>query len=238
MMTTGRSRVALRSVAALALLAGCGPATRSARDLAADSYFPMVPGATWVYSLRSSLGEFEVEVKAVGEMPLPQDRGTVFVMDERTRGSQFGFVEVAPVGYLVREAYVARLAGIDYDASGALRLLGQDEPTWMLPLDPTPGHSWSQQNRIFQTPEGGGAELGWSGEVKPRTTVTVPAGRFEDVVEIETTYRDVSEGPAPKILYRDFYARGVGLVKSISQDPSGDPSDRIEQVLLEFHLPE
>jgi hypothetical protein len=203
----------------------------------ADSYFPMVPGATWVYLLRSSLGDVRVEVKAVGEMSLPQGRGEVFVMEERTRGASFGFVEVAPVGYLVREAYVARLAGIDYDDSGGLRLLGQDEPTWMLPLDPKPGHAWTQRNRIFQTPESGGAELGWSGEVKPRTAVTVPAGHFKDVVEIEMTYRDASEGIEPTILYHDFYARGVGLLKSISQDPSGDPSNRIEQVLLEFHVP-
>ena len=236
-MMTRRLRVALMALAGLALLIGCGPGSRSATGPAADSYFPMVPGTTWVYSLRSSLGALEVEVKAVGAMPLPGGRGEVFVMEERNRGPSLGFAEVAPVGYLVREAYVARLAGIDYDDSGALRLLGQDEPTWMLPLDPKPGYAWGQQTRMFQTPEGGGGELGWTGEVKRRTTVTVPAGRFEDVVEIETTYRDVSEGIAPKILYRDFYARGIGLLKSISQDPSGDASNRIEQVLLEVHFP-
>jgi len=89
---------------------------------------------------------------------------------------------------------------------------------------------------MFQTPEGGGAELGWSGEVKPRTVVTVPAGRFEDVVEVETLYRDPREGVGIEVVYHDFYARGIGLVKSVSEDPSGDPSSRIEQVLLEYHL--
>jgi hypothetical protein len=224
-------------LAALAVVAGCEPATRSAAGPAADSYFPLVPGATWVYSLRSSLIALEVEVEAVGEMPLPGGRGAVFVMEERNRGPSFGFAEVAPVGYLVRGAYFARLAGIDYGDSGTLRLLGQDEPTWMLPLDPKPGQTWSQQTRMFRTPEGGGGQMGWTGEVKPLTTLTVPAGRFEDVVEIEMTYRDISEGMAPQILYRDFYARGVGLLKSIVQDPSGEPSNRIEQVLLEFQIP-
>lgn len=237
-MTTRRSRVSLLALIGLALLAGCRPASRSATGPGADSYFPMVPGATWVYSLRTSLGVLQVDVKAVGEMPLPGELGSVFVMEERNRGPSFGFVEVAPVGYLVRESYVARLAAIDYDDAGALRLLGQDEPVWMLPLDPKPGHAWGQQTRMFKTPEGGGAVLGWSGEVKPCPALVVPAGRFEDVVEIETIYRDVSEGIEPKILYRDFYARGVGLLKSISQDPSGDPSNRIEQVLVDFHFPE
>jgi hypothetical protein len=177
-------------------------------------------------------------VTAVGEKPLPGGLGKVFVMEERNRGPSFGFAEVAPVGYLVRDAYVARLAGIDYDDAGDLRVLGQDEATWILPLDPEPGHAWGQRTRMFQTPEGGGGDLGWSGEVKPRTTVRVPAGRFEDVVEIETVYRDASEGIAPKIRYRDFYARGVGLVKSVTEDPSGDRSHRIEQVLLQYRFPQ
>jgi hypothetical protein len=197
----------------------------------------MVPGAQWVYAMRSSLGKLEVEVTAVGEMPLPGDRGEVFVMEEKNRGPSLGFAPVAPVGYLVQDAYVARLSGIDYDDSGALRLLGQDEPTWMLPLDPEPGSDWTQQTRIFQTPEGGGGELAWRGEVKPRTTVTVPAGRFEDAVEIQTFYRDTSKGIAPEIVYRDYYVRGIGLVKSVSEDPSGDASHRIEQVLLEVRFP-
>jgi len=229
-------RALWRAVVATFLVLGCTSASRPATGPDADSYFPMVPGARWVYSLHSNLGTFDVEVTAVGERPLPKDGGAVFVMEERNRGPSLGFVEVAPVGYLVRDGYFARLAGVDYDDVGALRVLGEDGPTWMLPLDPTPGRVWGQRTRIFQSPEGGGAELGWSGEVKPRTVVSVPAGRFEDVVEIETSYRDVSDGIAATMIYHDYYARGVGLVKSVSVDPSGDSSNQIEQVLVEYHL--
>jgi hypothetical protein len=66
----------------------------------------------------------------------------------------------------------------------------------------------------------------------------VPAGRFEEVVELETLYRDASQGEiAVNVIYRDYYARGVGLVRSITEDPSGDPAHRIEQVLLEYDFP-
>jgi len=232
-----RSRSAWCIALGVVVAMGCAPRSEPASGAAAEAYFPMVPGARWVYALYSSLGKLEVEVTAVGERELPGG-GAVFVMDERNRGPSLGFAEVSPVGYLVTGAYVSRLVGIDYDSKGALRLLGEDEPAWMLPLDPVPGHSWGQRTRMFQTPEGGGGELGWSGEVKPRTSVRVPAGRFEDVVEIETFYRDPSEGVAPKIVYHDFYARGVGLVKSVSEDPSGDPSHRIEQVLVEVRFPQ
>jgi hypothetical protein len=237
-MGVARLRVSLQMLTLCLLLAGCNGQSQPAQGSAAASYFPMVPDARWVYALRSSVGQLEIEVTARGEMPLPQDRGDVFVMDEKNLGPRLGFAEVAPVGYVATHGYIARISAIDYDASGSLRLLGQDEPTWILPLDPEPGHSWGQQTAMFQTPEGGGAQLGWSGEVKPRTTVTVPAGRFEDVVEIETLYRDASEGKIEaKVIYRDYYARGVGLVRTVTEDPSGNPTHRIEQVLLEYHFP-
>jgi len=241
MRAEGWWNISLSAVSALTLcllLVACGQQPPAGSEPAGENYFPMVPGARWLYSLHSSLGEIEVEVTARGDMPLSRDRGDVFVMDERNLGASLGFVEVAPVAYVLTPMYVGRISAVDYGPSGSLRLLGQDEPTWILPLDPKPGHSWGQKTALFETPEGGGAQLGWNSEVKPRTTVTVPAGRFEDVVEIETLYRDASDGEVEtEVVYRDYYARGVGLVRSVTEDPSGDATHRIEQVLLEYHFP-
>jgi hypothetical protein len=234
-----RGALAVTCVAALALAeTACRPASRPASGPAAAEWFPLVEGASWVYELRSGMGRLEVEVTARGEMALPGERGRVFVMEERNLGPDLGFVETAPVGYLVREGYLARLTGIDFDDKGQLRVLGQEEPAWFLPLDPRPGQHWNQSTKLFEMPEGGGAQLGWRGEVRARTRIRVPAGSFEDVTEIETVYRENAEGGGQiDVVYHDFYVRGVGLVKSVSEDPTGDSSHRVEQVLRSYHFP-
>jgi len=232
------SRTLLGAGLALVLGLGCSEPRTPALGDAAREYFPLVAGARWVYEVRTRMGRLEVEVTAQGPMQLP-DGTAIFVMDERNLGPDLGFVETAPVGYLVTEGYVARLSGVDYDGEGGLRRLGQDEPVWILPLEPEPGHAWTQQTRLFQTPEGGGARLGWSGDVRPVTSVDVPAGHFDHVIEVQTVYRDASlEDLDPKVVYHDFYARGVGLVKSRTLDPSGDSANTVEQVLVSYEFPE
>jgi hypothetical protein len=238
-MIRGNTQRALRGLvwAALAFAvlspAGCSP--QPATGTAAEEYFPMVANARWRYELSSELGNLEMEVTARGSMPLPGG-AELFVMDERNLGPRLGFAETSPVGYVVAEGYVARVVGIDYDAAGALRRVGQDEPAWVLPVRPEPGQTWGQQTGLFQTPEGGGAQLGWSGEVKPVTRMTVPAGTF-DVIEVQTLYRDASDpGVGPQAIYHDYYARGVGLVRSVVEDPE-NPANRIDQVLVEYRFP-
>ena len=228
----------LAALWAAQLLVGCGSASQPASGPAAASYFPMVDGTRWRYAISTELGSLEVEVTAQGSQTLPGESLEIYLMDERNLGPKLGFDEVAPVGYLVADGFVSRLEGIGYDGTGKLRRLGQDLPTRVLPVDPKPGDSWAQSNRLFGTPEGGGAKMGWVGEVGERTRVSVPAGTFDDVVEVVTTYFDESrEGQQPKVVYHDYYVRGIGLVKSVTEDPSGESGHRIEQLLLEYHFP-
>ena len=232
------------SVGLLIGAAACQPAAspEPPSSPVAGDYFPMVTNGRWLYSVRASVGQFQMEVTGHGELPLPGREERVFVMDERNLGRSLGFAVVAPVGYVKQGGYVARVSGVDYEGSdpgsGKLLLLGRYEPTWMFPLDPKPGQKWAQETDMFGNAEREGARLGWSGEVRQLTSIRVPAGSFEDVLEVETQYRDVADGtPEPKVIYRDYYAHGVGLVRSVTEDPSGDPSNRIEQVLLEYSIP-
>ena len=230
------------AIGLLATAASCRPEVQPRPNEETGDYFPMVSDARWLYSVRADLGRFKVEVTGRGEMPLPDGGERVFVMDERNLGRTLGFAVVAPVGYVKQEGYVARVSGVDYvgsdPESGKLVLLGLYEPTWMFPEEPKPGQTWVQQTDMFGNRENRGAQMGWSGEVRQLTSVRVPAGRFENVLEVETLYRDASEGSlGPKVIYRDFYARGVGLIRSVTEDPSGDESNRIEQVLLEYSIP-
>lgn len=224
---------------ACAILAACGRESGPASGAASGDYFPLVVGARWVYRLRSGLGDLEMEVVAKGEMPVQGRDLRVFVMEETNRGPSLGFVETAPVGYLIEHGFVARLSALDYDREGRLRLLGQqDVPSWFLPVRPRVGESWAQESRLFSTPEGGGARLGWSGEIRKLTTITVPAGTFPEALAVHIEYHDPTDArQGPAVVYDDYYVRGIGLVRSSTTDPSGDGSHAIETVLVEYRFP-
>jgi hypothetical protein len=175
---------------------------------------------------------------AKGEQALPRGGRIAFVMDERNLGPSLGFDEIAPVAYVIDGGYVGRIHDVGYDAGGRLRALGQNNPTWILPLAPKTGDTWGQQNLLFETPEGEGARMAWNADVGNPVRVTVPAGTFDGAVEIVSRYYDAAApDQGPKVVYRDYYAQGVGLIKSITEDPGGDPSARVEQVLVDYGFP-
>lgn len=215
---------------------GCSvPEPKQAPDTGA--YFPLVEGAHWRYAFSTAAGSLEMEVVGRGDRELPGGQRHGFVMEERNLGPSLGFDEVAPVAYIWEDGYLAQIKALGYDSQGKLRSLGQSDATWILPVDPRPGQSWDQQHSLFDTPEGGGALLGWSTDIRGVTRVTVPAGSF-DALEVVSSYFEGPERTAlPQVIYTDYYARGVGLVKSITDDPSGDVSHRIEQVLLAYEIP-
>lgn len=217
--------------------AGCRHVGRPASGDAGEAYFPLVPESRWTYEIRSEIGRTQLEVRAVGERHLPS-YGAVFVMEESTPEQVLGFARTAPVAYVRDDGYVARIAGLGYDSHGLLRSLGQDAPTWILPREPRDGEAWTQEHRLFGTPDAdGGARMRWSGSVRVLPELRVPAGSFREVLEVRTTYRDPVTSAAPQVVYVDHYARGVGLVHSVTLDPAGEGRVVIEQWLLTYDLP-
>jgi hypothetical protein len=198
----------------------------------------MVPGARWVYALDLGVAETEVEFEARGDMPVPGYDRPVFIVDENNHGETFGMVERAPTGYVVVGDYLARLTAIDYDASGKLQALGEGAPALILPLAPEPGQNWTQKTQMFTTPEGGGATLDWTGRVISRGRMRVPAGDFEDVVEIHVEYWDRSVNETgPVMTYDDSYARGVGLIRSVTRSAMQGSGQIVEQRLVRYEFP-
>jgi len=227
-------------VAVTTLSVGCGREAVPASGEAAESYFPMVQGARWLYELRTGYGGLKLEVVARGLLPVSGSDTRLFVMDERNEGPGLGFVETAPVGYVVEDGYVARFAGVDYAEAGVLRMLGRDEPTRVLPVAPEAGQSWSQHHSLFATPEGGGGKLGWSARIESLDSLRVPAGTFRDVLVVRSSYANESEyenGPPTEVFYEDYYARGVGLIRSVTRDTEGGSTRVVEQLLLEYRFP-
>jgi hypothetical protein len=224
----------------LILLAACEP--KGAPAVAAgpqqQEYFPLVDGARWVYAMNANGGRIEVIVDARGTQNVNGIEGDLFIMDESTDGDKFGMADTAPVGYVRDDGYVSRYTALDYDTGGGLRSIGGEDPMWVLPLEPSPGVSWTQDTGLFELPEGGGASIRWTGKIEPIMELDVPAGHFADVLKIRKEYWDESVSPdSPLLAYEDFYARGVGLIRSVTYNEQDEGSEILTQELVRYEFP-
>lgn len=220
------------------ILAGCSSeleAPRGATGAAAQDYFPLVVGARWVYALHGMVSG-EVEVVARGPRAVRGLDAEVFVMDELTDGRAVGFADVAPVGYVRLEQHLGRYLGLDYDED-ELRLLGGEDPMRFMPLDPQQVTQWEEENRIFELPDGKGGELRWVHRASAVPSLQVPAGVFQDVLRVESQYWDDSVPDHPVLRFEDFYAKGVGLLRTVTYDEQNGGKVTIEQELIRYTFP-
>jgi len=220
---------------------GCdGFGSARASGGAANDFFPLVPGAHWRYKLALDIGASEVEVVARGDRAIEGLAGLAFVMDEHALGAEaLGIAEVGPTAYVTRDGFLCRYSGLDYRSPEKLRMLGEEDPARVMPIDAAPGAAWTHETRLLQQPEnGGGGLIKWTGRTKRLSEVVVPAGRFEDVLVVETEYWDPSVNPdAPSLSYQDYYARGVGLLRSVTKNERDGGVQMVEQTLLDFDFP-
>jgi hypothetical protein len=228
---------------AAAVGAGCKPGHDSderAPGAAANEYFPLVSGAHWRYKLALEIGSTEIEVVARGDQPVEGLPGVAFVMDEHAMGAEsMGIAEVGPTAYVARDGFLCRYTGLDYLAPDRLKMLGEEDPTRVMPLGGM-GSEWTNETRLLQQPEnGGGGRIKWTGRTRVLDALEVPAGQFKDVLVVETEYWDPSLRPdGPLIAYEDFYARGVGLLRSVTNNARDGGVQMAEQTLLDFDFPE
>jgi len=220
---------------------GCGP-SESARapGVAANEFFPLVPGAHWRYKLALEIGNGEVEVVARGDSAVEGLPGLAFIMDEHALGAEaLGIVEVGPTAYVARDGFLCRYTGLDYRSPTTLRMLGGEDPARVMPLGAAPGASWTHSTRMLEQPDnGGGGLIKWTGRTKQVDELVVPAGAFEDVLLVETEYWDPSvNADAPLLAYQDYYARGIGLLRSVTKNLRDGGTQMAEQTLLDFDFP-
>ena len=207
---------------------------------AANEYFPLVPGAHWRYKLALEIGAAEVEVVARGDSAIEGLAGLAFVMDEHALDAGvLGIAEVGPTAYVARDGFLCRYTGLDYRSPDQLRMLGGEDPARVMPLAQAPGASWTNETRLLQQPEnGGGGLIKWTGRTSLVADLVVPAGNFKDVLLVETEYWDPSVNPdAPLLSYQDYYARGVGLLRSVTKNERDGGTQMVEQTLLDFDFP-
>jgi len=228
---------------ALALALGdaaCRSPVNSSRapGAASTEFFPLVKGARWVYKLDLVVTSTEIEVLAKGDSAVEGLGNGAFVMDERTVGQSFGLAPVGPTAYVSSDGFLCRYSGLDYTTGDHLKMLGTEDPTRVIPLGASPGAEWTHQTRLMQQPEGGGGLIKWTGRTKRSDPVTVPAGTFTDVILVESEYWDPSiDSDAPLIAYQDWYARGVGLLRSVTTNLKEGGKRMTEQTLESYAFP-
>jgi hypothetical protein len=205
---------------------------------ASAEFFPLVKGARWVYSLDLIITSTKIEVTAKGDTDVDGLPASAFVMDERTVGENFGMAPVGPTAYVALDGFLCRYSGLDYTQADHLKMLGAEDPTRVIPLGATPGSEWTNETRLLQQPEGGGGLIKWTGRTKRAEAVTVPAGTFKDVILVETEYWDPSiDMDHPLITYEDWYARGVGLLRSVTKNAREGGKRMAEQTLESYAFP-
>jgi hypothetical protein len=243
MTVPGRRRAAPITVGVLFALVcalGChgDAAPPRAPGAASADFFPLVKNAHWVYKLDLVVTSTEIEVVAKGQTDVEGLPDAPFVMDERTIGQSFGMAPVGPTAYVTSDGFLARYSGLDYTRTDHLKMLGEEDPTRVIPLGATPGSEWTHETRLMQQPEGGGGLIKWTGRTKRADPVTVPAGTFSDVILVETEYWDPSiDTDAPLISYQDWYARGVGLLRSVTMNAHEGGKRMAEQTLESYDFP-
>ncbi len=257
---------ALWWVALVASIASCAePSERGGRsdDRPGEVFFPLVEGARWTYEI-SGLGPAPVELAVVAR-GLRTVRGLkqpVFVMDEITDGEELGFAVVAPVGYVRVGEYLGRLLALDYDGD-ELHMLGGEKPVRFLPLRASPSLEWEDRSTLFEFAQAEGAARYWKHRASWVAELEVAAGTFRDVLRIESRYFDsppeaqprASEraartasavpgtepgpeaSPESMLRFEDFYARGVGLVRTVTYDEQRGGEATLEGELIRFSIP-
>jgi len=228
-------------LAAIVGAIGCGSSeTQRAPGVAANEYFPLVVGARWRYKLALEIGSGEVEVVARGDSAVEGLPGLAFIMDEHALGAaQLGIVEVGPTAYVARDGFLCRYTGLDYRSPTQLRMLGGEDPARVMPLGAAPGAEWTHSTRLLQQPEnGGGGLIKWTGRTVLVPELVVPAGTFKDVLLVETEYFDPSvNADAALLSFHDYYARGIGLLRSVTKNLRDGGIQMAEQTLLDFDFP-
>ncbi len=225
---------ALYLSAVLLLGAACcaGEPPPRAPGAQAREYFPLESGGHWSYELRT--GPFSastrIEVRSRGAHSVRDSSEALYVMEEQLSGRVYGLEPAGLVGYRVSNGYLTRIPAVALGDDGKLTIMGGDGMSF-LPVDPNPGQSWSDRSEVFHA--SGGSEQLWTAAIENVGSMRVPAGRFDDVIVVRSEQWDPEwDRDRPLHSYEDYYARGIGLIRSVSRNNAQWFWMRVEQVLV------
>jgi len=220
-----RLGVQLLLTALVALTTGCTSLPIAATlDLrTAHDYFPLHPGTFWVYEVRDAAGRVAIErVLVRGPYHLKTHAADATIVEES--GGMTGEFDLDvswhPVVYYRRGLFLYKFSGVNLEDDEQLRevSLGEGEEK-VLPDDPVEQREWQSDFEIFGN---GGDEYSArmvSIAQPSREAVHVRAGTFRGCLRVDSESwlaAEESRSASRRVAYRytDWYAPGVGLVKT------------------------
>ena len=213
---------------------GCALPVARGRVTRDADFFPLAPRSRWEYGVQRYGGKetfrYVATVRVGGFQTA--DGHSCPVVDEQYGADPQRF----PVVYCTENGFIHRLMSLEYRGetlednglrSGELKFL---------PTDLRHVPAWDGVTNAYRMPDGSGFEIQQQHRVVPALErIIVPAGDFPRCVRVETTAvhsaNDVEgalTGPRVIFYYSDWYAPGVGLVKTEQRDNDGAVVTTIE----------
>jgi hypothetical protein len=217
------------------LVAGCALGVPRSRPRDAD-FFPLLPDAHWEYVVGRDAGAQTFRfVATVRVDPFHTTDGrSCPVVDEQYDGETEHF----PVVYCAEDGFLHRVMSLEYRGETLQDNGLRSGELKFLPLDLEHVAGWEGVTSAYRLPDGSGFEVHQQHRVAPaRERIVVPAGVFPRCVRVETTaihsavgVDGALTGPRVVFYYSDWYAPGVGLVKTVQRDADSHPVTTIELV--------
>jgi len=220
-------------------VASCGvvPTRRTGGD-----FFPLAPRSTWEYVISRHDGRESFRFVATvrqGEF-LAKDGSACSIVDERYTDASAG--QRFPVVYCTSGGFLHRVMSLEYHGE-ALEDNGlRSGEIKFLPTDLIHARAWEGRTNAYRLPDGSGLDVEQYHQVAAAPErVAVPAGEFSRCVRVETTAVHSAigadgepTGPRFVYYYSDWYAAGVGLVKTEQRSAKAEALATIELVTYEI----
>jgi len=202
----------------------------------ARAYFPLQTGGHWSYELRTGFfTRTRLEMIGRGERDVRDSDEGLFVMEEQLSGRIYGLEPSGLVGYRVTDGFVTRIAAIEQKSDGRIHIFGGEGMSF-LPVDPQAGQTWTDDTEVFS--QSGSRGQRWKSEIESVGHMRVSAGAFDDVILVRSQQFDPAFSETePLHSYEDYYARGVGLIRSVSRNNAQWFWQSIEQELVAVSFP-
>jgi hypothetical protein len=219
----------------VAALGGCS-ALVARRDADRADFFPLTPQSHWEYVVSDGHGSQRFRFLAtVRQNPFVDPDGRPCrVVDERY--TDISAEETVPVLYCVEGGFLHRVMSLEYRGEQLQDNGLRSGELKFLPTHLTRDSTWQGFTNAYRLPDGSGYVVEQLHHSTAATEqVSVPAGRFGGCMRVDTTavhYALSPEGePVGKrvtFYYADWYAPGIGLVKTEQRNAQSEVLAMIE----------